>query len=508
MNSNHGNKIIAVNTMLLTVRMVFVMAIGLYSTRIVLQVLGASDYGIYNVVGGFVSMFAFINTSMSNGIQRFYNFALGENDGRSLSKVFSTAVRIQVIIAFAILFLIETVGIWYLKEKMVIPIERQEAALYCFQFSTMTMFISVFQLPYIALVMARERMNFYAIVSIIDAVLKLIIVVVLPYIAVDQLIIYGFLLMLISVVDFFLYFIYVKREFPNDVILVKSDKVLFKEMISFSGWNCFGSFGVVMCNQGLNLILNFFFGTVVNAARGIAFQVAGACKSFVFNITTASRPQMTQSYAEGNVNRSISIMESMSKMCFVSLFVLALPIVIELDFILEIWLGDSIPNYTKIFTMLVVAESLISVFNPPISFMVHATGKMKRYQLITTCVSLTSLPIAFVFLKFGMEPYSVFAVSIFFTILCQIVSVLILRSLISFPIRKYFNHVVLPMIYVVIASVLLPYIFHRLLQEGWWRLIVVSVASCISLLVSSYLLGLNTSERTILVELVKKRISE
>ena len=421
-----GNSRIAVNTVLLTIRMLFVMAIGLYSTRVVLRVLGASDYGIYNVVGGFVSMFAFINTSMSNGIQRFYNFALGRNSKNSLSDVYSTAISIQVIIALIVLILTETIGLWYLYQKMVIPPNRFQAALYCFHFSVISLVLGVFQLPFMAMVMAREKMNFYAIVSILDALIKLFIVIILPHVDYDQLIVYGFLLMVISLVDLLLYYFFVKHNYRSDIVYRKPDKDLFKEMLLFSGWNCFGSFGVVMYNQGLNLILNFFFGTVVNAARGIAFQISGACKSFVFNITTASRPQMIQSYAEGNYKRSLSIMESMSKLCFLSLFILALPVVLEIDFILNIWLGGNIPTYTKIFTLLIVSESLIGVFNPPVSFMVHATGKMRNYQLITTTVSLAVLPVAYILMKVGFEPYFVFVASLFFTLLCQIVSVFLL----------------------------------------------------------------------------------
>lgn len=503
MNSEReGNSRIAVNTILLTIRMFFVMAIGLYSTRVVLRVLGASDYGIYNVVGGFVSMFAFINTSMSNGIQRFYNYALGRNSGKSLSDVYSTAISIQLIIAFLVFILTETLGLWYLYQKMVIPPDRFHAALYCFHFSVVSLVLGVFQLPYMAMVMARERMNFYAIVSILDALIKLIIVIALPHIEYDQLIVYGFLLMIISLVDLLLYFFYVKHHYNTDTTYHKPDKELFKDMLSFSGWNCFGSFGVVMCSQGLNLILNFFFGTVVNAARGIAFQISGACKSFVFNITTASRPQMIQSYAEGNHKRSLSIMESMSKLCFLSLFILALPVVVEIDFILRIWLGSNIPEYTKIFTLLILSESLIGVFNPPVSFMVHATGKMKKYQLLTTCVSLTVLPVAYFLMKLGLEPYFVFIASLFFTSLCQIVSVYILRALLVFSVKGYLQKVIIPMAIVVLLSSLIPLLVHIVMDSGWLRLIIVVLCSIICVLFSAFFVGLNSNERSVVLSFV------
>lgn len=385
---------------------------------------------------------------------------------------------------------------------MVISEDRFNAAFYCFQFSVISLIFSILQLPYMALVMARERMNFYAIVSVLDAILKLIIVLFLPIINYDHLISYGFLLMLITFVDLILYYGYVKYKFPNDIQLVKNDSELFKKMLSFSGWNCFGSFGGVVSIQGLNLILNLFFGTAVNAARGIAFQISSACKSFVFNITTASRPQMTQSYAEGNIRRSVDIMESISKFCFFSVLILALPVITEIDFLLFLWLGNNIPIYTKIFTVLIVAESLISVFNPPVSFMVHATGKMRNYQLITTIVSLLSLPIAYFLLNLGNEPYFVFLASIGVTTVCQIVSVILLKTLIDIRILEYIRKVIIPMLLVVITSCIIPFIAHSFMPIGWLRLIIVVFLSFISVIISSLYLGLSHSERSVVFALI------
>ena len=506
-NSNQdNNKRIAANTILLTIRMVFVLAIGLYTTRVVLNVLGASDYGIYNVVGGFVAMFAFINTSMSNGIQRFYNFELGKSGGGSLNLVFNTAIRIQMMMALVVLILTETVGLWFLYEKMVLSDGRFIAAMWCFQFSVASLLLSVLQLPFAALVIAHEKMDFYAVLSIIDAVLKLGIAVSLPFFSGDKLVVYGALFLLITIVDTVLYVIYTKKQYPYDVMLGKGNKTLYKEMLSFTGWNFFGSFGGVMRDQGMNLLLNFFFGPVANAARGVAYQVMGACQSFVGNITTASRPQMTRSYAEGNIERSMNIMNSMSKLSFMSILIFALPVVLEIDFILKKWLGEEVPDYTSIFLFWIMAESLVDVFNPPVSFMVHATGKMRRYQVVGTMVSLFALPVAYVFLELGNEPYVVFIVAFVFRIIYQIVSVLILRTLITLSARRYLQDVIFPMLLVVLLSIVMPYFLHVLMNEGWTRLFIVGGVSVISVLISSFFVGLNVNERNLVFSMVASRI--
>lgn len=508
MSNQANNKRIATNTLLLTIRMLVVMVIGLYSTRVVLRVLGVTDFGIYNVVGGFVSMFAFINASMSNGIQRFYNYEYGKNGGGTLSHVYNTAFRIQFFISVIIFIATETIGLWYLYEKMVIPEERFSAAFYCFHFSVCSLVLSIMQLPFSALVMAHERMNFYAMLSILDALLKLIIVIALPSIYGDHLIVYGFLFMMITIVNFVLYVFYVNKNFKEDVRYGKGEKLLYKEMLSFTGWNFFGSFGNVLRDQGLNMILNLFFGTVVNAARGIAFQVMGACKSFVSNITTAARPQMTQSYAEGNLHRSIAIMNGMSKACFMSFLLLSLPVVIEIEFILNIWLGHEVPDYTQVFIVIIIAETMIDVFTPPISFMVHATGKMKKYQLVSTIINLLTLPVAYLFLKEGYLPYYVFIVTFVFSLIRQSVSVFILSTLVSFSVWKYVIDVVIPMIFVVSFSIILPLLAHYCLPMGWWRLIVVGTTAILCVAVSSFIIGLNEKERGLIMQIVRIKLQK
>lgn len=502
------NQLIAKNSVLLTIRMVIVLAIGLYTSRVILQILGVENYGIYNVVGGFVSMFAFINTSMTNGIQRFFNFELSKNGEDGARRVYHCALFTQFVVAIITIIALETFGLWYLHNKLVIPPERFIAAQYVFHFSVVAVLLSILGVPYSAAITAHEKMDYYAIVSILDIVLKLGIVFALPLFDADSLVVYGFLMILISIIDFLLYFIYAKKHFPELSGHVNVDKPLLKNILSFSGWNLFGSFGVVMKEQGLNLLLNAFFGPVVNAARGVAYQILNGVQSFIVNITTAARPQLTQSYAQGNVQRTFNIMYSMSKLCYISVFIFALPVMLEVESLLSLWLGNNVPEHTPAFVVLIVGASLIHVFNPPTSFVVHATGNMRRYQTWTTVFSLLLLPVAYLFLINGSSPEIVFVLYFIFMLLGQVLSLIILRSIVSFSLREYFAKVIWPCVILSLVSSIIPVTLHLIMQQSYLRLFVVSIVAGICVLLSSFYLGLNVSERAIIVDFVRNKIKK
>lgn len=505
---NKNNQLIAKNSVLLTIRMVVVLIIGLYTSRVILHVLGVEDYGIYNVVGGFVSMFVFINTSLNNGIQRFFNFELGKNGVEGARRVYHCALCTQFIIAFIIVVAIETFGVWYLHNKLVIPAERFLAAQYIFQFSVISILFTILSVPYCAAVTAHEKMNYYAIVSIIDVILKLIIVFLLPFINADSLVIYGALIVLVSALNFLLYFVYACNHFPEMHGCFIIDWDLIRKMFSFSGWNLFGSFGGVMKEQGLNLLLNAFFGPTVNAARGVSYQLSHGVQSFVGNITTASRPQITQSYAQGNVNRTFNIMYSMSKMCYISVFIFALPVILETDLLLKLWLGDSVPEHTHAFVVLIVGASLIHVFNPPTSFVVHATGKMKKYQTISTLFNLLILPVSYFFLNNGSSPEIVFVLYFVFMLLGHIICLILLRSIIFYSIKDYIIKVIWPCALLSIAACILPSLLHVMMDESFMRLFIVSIVSGICVLFFSFYLGMNISERALVTDFVKKKLNK
>ena len=499
-----ANTRIAKNTVFLTLRMLLVLVISLYSSRVVLQVLGVEDFGIYNVVGGFVSMFGFLNSSMTNSIQRYYNFSIGKDGEAALPNVYFAAFVIQTILAIIVLILVETFGLWYLYNKMVIPDGRMTAAFWLFQFSVISMLFVILEVPYASAVMAYEKMNFFAIISVLDAMLKLVVVLILPMFEGDSLIWYGVLILGITIINFLLYFIYSKRKFKYLQLKRVKDGALFKGMLSFSGWNLFGTFALMMKEQGLNMVLNLFFGPVVNAARGVAYQVINAIRGFTSNIYTAARPQFTQSYAQGDSHRTIQLMFSTSKLCFILLLMLSLPVMFEADYVLKIWLGDNVPDYTQIFVVLVIISSLITVFNPAMSFVVHATGKMKTYQVAGALIDLLILPVAYLFLKMGFQPESVFIVSIVFNIIQQIVSLIIVNKLVPFSIKEYIVRVWVPLSIVVLIAVIPLLGIHSFMSQGFLRLCIVVVVSSFVIMGLSYCAAFNNSERLIFKGFVKK----
>ena len=408
-----SNGQIARNTLFLYIRMVVVMCITLYTTRLILQVLGVDDYGIYSVVCGFVSMLGFLNTSITNATQRYYNYQIGQGQVESVKCVFTSALLIQLMLCGIILLLGETIGLWYIENKLVLASERQTAALWVYQFSLMTVCVSLFQTPYSAAVMAFEKMNFYAIISIIDAVLKLIIVLLLNKCSGDKLVCYGLMLFIVSLTSWSLYVLFVKAKIKHIKLSFPISTTMLKSILSFSGWNVFSSFSNIVSGQGVNILLNSFFGPIVNASRGVANQVMSAIQYFSANIIVAFRPQLIQSYSAGEYQRTNFLLFSMSKISFVLMLIIALPIVIEINQILNFWLGDKIPEYTAVFSSLVIISMLINILNSPISVMAHATGNIRRYEFFYGIITASILPISYVFLKLGYNAQIVYVINIF-----------------------------------------------------------------------------------------------
>lgn len=504
--ASQDNKRIVKNTAFLYMRMLIVLALSLYTTRVVLATLGIEDYGIYNVVAGFVSMFAFLNNSLANGAQRFYNFKLGEGKRDEISLVFSSSMIIQILLAVLLLILLESFGVWYINNKMVIPAERLTAAFWIFHCSVASLIFVVLQVPFSAAILAFERMDYYAVVSIIDAILKLGIVLALPLIGADHLIVYGILTLLISIVNFLLYASYCRIRFRGETMMIWKikDVTLMKEMTSLSGWNVFGTFAYMIKDQGLNVLLNSFFCPGVNAARGVAMQIHSALQGFSTNIVAAIRPQLVQSYSAGNKRRVENMMFSMSRLVFLMLFILSLPIVIELPYILKLWLSGNIPQYTVIFTDLIIVNMIITSMNTPLSQVVHATGKMKWYQIGTSIVICSILPISYLFLKMGYSPISTFVISIIITVVNQIVCLFLLRNIFPYSICLYFTKVVLPCVLLSIVTPILPFFLHCNMNEGFIRLLSVAGISMITTAILAYWLVLTKDEKKLISSYIEK----
>lgn len=456
-----NNKRIAKNTMMLYIRMLLQMVIGLYTSRVVLQALGFVDYGIYNVVGGVVSMFEFLNGSMGTATSRFLTFELGSgNDKTRMRQVFSTALIIHAVIALFMALLCETVGYWYLCNEVVLPIERLDAAKIVFHLSIIAMIISVISVPFNAAIISHEKMGAFAYISILEVSLNLACVIALQYIGYDKLIIYAIFILLIKIIIRIIYSAYCSRHFDETHGKLSFDKDLFKNMASFAAWIMNGSLAAVCYTQGLNLLLNAFFGPVINAARGVAVQVQSKVTGFCTNFQAAVNPQIIKQYASGEKEYLYKLIVISSKYSILLLFVLSLPIILEIPFILKVWLKD-VPDYTSEFVVITLIIGIIESMRNPINTAMHATGNIKKFQIIEGTASLLILPAAYVCLKFGMGPISVFYVQMIGFIALQIIRIFLVCPAIGMQKTAYVQGIVVgalkPIIPSVFVSLLIKY---------------------------------------------------
>lgn len=480
------------------------MMVNLYATRVVLDVLGVSDYGIYNVVCGFVAMFGFLNTSMSNAIQRFYNYEFGKNGDLAIVKVYNSALVIQLALAIFVVLLAETIGLWYLNYQMVIAPDRLVAANWIFQFSVISLLFVILQVPYSAAILAYEDMDYYAFVSVLDAVIKLAIVIILPFLIGDSLILYGVLIMLVSILNFVLYYTYSRKKYKILKFKRYFKKDLLRSMMGFSSWNLLGSFAYVIKGQGINLLLNSFFGTIVNAANGIATQVSSAIQTFSSNLVLAFKPQLTHSYAIGDYTRAEQLMLSMSKISYVLMLIIAVPIIAEIDYILSLWLKSNIPNYTSTFVILTIASMMINILNTPVTQMIHASGKMKMYQLTTSIVVCSILPISWIFLKLGYDANSVFIITIVISAINQVACLSVLHAIFKFDWGKYLRVVILPCIIITIVTFVIVIHVKPILPSSILRLLIIFTINLG--LVGTLLYTTMTAEEKSNIKLLGKKI--
>ena len=494
MSTSENNKRIAKNTLMLYIRMLITMVVGLFTSRIVLQTLGVEDYGIYSVVGGIVSMFTFLNGGMISATQRYLNFELGRGNQEQLSKVFSTSVQIHALISLVVLLLSETIGLWFLYEKLVIPAERLDAAFWVFQFSIVACVVNIISVPYNAVIVAHEKMSVFAYMSILDVVLKLLIVYLLYISPWDKLVAYAALLLCVSLLMRWIYARYCQKHFSEAHYRHHFDKALLKEIFSFSGWGFLGNLAVMLYSQGLNMMLNIFFGPVVNAARGIALQVQGVVQGFVGNFQMALNPQITKSYATGDLAQMHSLMFRSARFSFFLLFLLALPILLEANYILQLWLGK-FPEDTVVFMRWIIGTSLIFTISNPSIIANQATGRIKEYQIVIGGILLLILPISYIGLVLGAPAYSVFIIHFCVETITQIPRMYLLRKLIDLSIREYIYNIYLRILIVVLISILLPLYLHCQMSEGFFRLVCVGSVSVVSVGITVFLLGLTVGER-------------
>ena len=479
-NPVSSNKRIAKNTLMLYFRMLLTMVIGLYSSRIILSELGISDYGLYCVVGGVVTMFTFVNGSLSAGTQRFLTFELGRGDTEKLKKVFSTAIAIHTFLAIIILFLAETIGMWFLLNKMNFVPNRVDAAIWVYQFSIAACMVNVIQVPFMSTLIAHEKLDIYAYMSIYDAVMKLVIVFLLAFAPFDKLIFYGLLILLVNISSAIIYNTYCRKHYEECRFVYDFDKDTFKRMFSFSAWDIVGSMASIGQSQGVNIVINMFCGTVVNAAYGISATVNNLVMGFVNNFLMAANPQIVKYYAQKQLNEMFSLVINTAKLASYLLLFIGIPIFIEIEFLLKLWLVEY-PPYAPLFLRIILVQSWIQTLGTPTIRALHATGNIKLMNILVGLLLLLILPATYLMFRLGCPPETVLYINIIPWIIAIPIRLILLYRYCHFPVMSYIKKVLV--LGVVIASICyaIPYSVYSLLSlDKLEQFLIVGMVSMIS----------------------------
>lgn len=507
-SSSTNNKRIAKNTMVLYFRMLLLMLVSLYTVRIVLKTLGIVDYGIYNVVGGVVSMFVILSSTMATASQRFFAFDIGSNNTDKLKQTFSLTFLLYILISIVVLVLGETLGLWFLNNKMQIPESRIDAANWVYQFAILSFIASLVAIPYNAIIIARERMTIYAYVSIAEVILKLLAVFFLMFIDADKLKLYAVLMFIVSCFVTVTYYIICRKRFIETRYQFFWDKEIFVSLFSFSSWKLIGSLSGLLGNQGLNILMNVFFGPAINAAKGISTQINTVVTSFSNNFYMSVRPQITKAHAENNTDYSIQLMLRSSKFAFFLLLVISLPILFKASFVLNLWL-DETTLYMIYFTKLVIIYSLINSLENPLTALVQATGNIKKYEVFVGAITLLVLPISYILYKLGFSPEIAYYIQIGLCIIALFVRLYILRELFSFKVSLYLNKVLFIILLVLIVAIIPPLVISFLWDDNtWFNFIMISIICVLSVLCSVYFIGLESSEKKWMKEFILKKIQK
>lgn len=505
MSNLDNNKRIAKNTILLYIRMLITIAIGLYIGRELLNELGVNDYGIYNVVGGIVAMLAFLNSAMTSASQRFISFELGFNNPKKLNIIFCTSVNIHIIIAIIIFILAETIGLWFLNSHMNIAEERMYAANLVYQCSLFTFLFTVISVPYNACIVAHEHMKAFAYISIIDILMKFFIVYSLRFAQFDKLIIYSILLLINSIIIRIINSIYCKKNFSECHFHFYFDKKLFREMFSFAGWSIIGNLGFSFKDQGSNIILNLFYGTSINAARGIALQVNGIISSFSGNFLMAINPQIIKQYASNNILESIQLVYAGCRYSFYLLLIISIPMLINLDYLLCLWLGN-VPLYTANFLYLAIIAALFASMSGPLVTAMQATGRIKIFQILICITMLSELPLAYLILKMEFPPYFVMIPTIIVTIIGLFVRFILLKQMINlYSMTYFFINIFIKNIVIALICFFISFYITKDFNDSFIDFIFSSVISFIITLSTIFLLGTSKSEKIFIINRITKK---
>lgn len=491
MSNSDNNKRIAKNTLALYFRQILILLVSLYTVRVVLNVLGVEDYGIYNVVAGIVTLFSFLSGTMASATQRFFSFALGKNDHEQLKKVFSVNLIIYVAIAIIAIILLETAGLWFVNEKLEIPACRFDAAVYIYHFGVFTFIVTILTSPFMAMIIAHEDMQIYAYVSILEALMKLGVVFLLMYIDTDKLELYGLLLFIVSIVNALIYVTIAFRKYKE--CQFKNfywDKNLLHEITGFTGWTLFGQITTVIRNQAVTILINQVFNPIVVASRSIALSISGYIGVFASNFNTSLYPPIIKSYSVNRKSEMFSLIVNGSKLTFFLMWVIALPLLLEMEMILNVWLKNPPPD-AVLFTQLNIIESLILSISLPITTAARAPGKMKTYELTLGIIQLSIFFVSWGVLKMGYPAYSVFVVAIGANIVMFFVRLFIVSNLIDLSKKNFILKVLLPVMGVILLSTIASYLLQKLLPEGVIYSVIVLLFSVIINIIAMYYVGLD-----------------
>lgn len=500
----HNTQRIARNTLMLYVRMLVLLLVGLYTSRVVLTALGENDFGVYNVIGGVVSMFTIISGALTTAVTRFITFEMGKGTSSQINKVYSTAVIIQIILALLVVILAEPLGLWFIDNKMTIDPSRIPAARWVLQFSLLAFVINLMSVPQMAMITAHEKMSAYAYIGLLDGFLRLGAALLISYAASDRLILYAALMAAGVLIVRLAYGIYCRRHFPESKFKPIFETGLIREMFSFAGWNFIGVTSGVLRDHGGNILVNLFFGTALNAARGMAVQLNGAVQGFVTNFMTAVNPQITKSYAAGEKEYMLSLVMKSSRMSFYLLFVLALPILLNTEYLLDLWLKE-VPDHTAGFVRLFLVFALSESLSNPLITAQLATGNIRTYQLVVGGLQLLNIPVAYIFLKAGVAPESTVAVAIAISQICLAARLILLKGMVGLDVGIFFRKVYLNVIAVAAAALIVPMLIVNHLPEGLVGFLISASTAAATAGLSVLFIGFGKEDRKSLYSMITRR---
>lgn len=504
-NIQESNKRIAQNTVLLYIRTFLILIISLYTSRVVINTLGIEDYGIYNVVGGFVAMFSIISATLTGTTQRYLTFELGKVENEKSQEVFGAALNIHIGLSIILLLLLETIGLWFINVHLNIPSERLYATNWVYQCSLLTFLLNILSAPYNAAIIAHEKMGAFAYISLLEVVLKLIAVLLLAFSPFDQLIYYSILLLIVAFIIRIIYTVYCKSHFDETKYVFCRNTILYKDMAGFAGMTFLGGLSNILSNQGVNILMNLFFGVTVNAARGISIQVQGAVTKFVMDFTTAINPQITKSYAANDIQRSLDLVYKGARFSFFLLLMLALPIMFKTPYILQLWLKQY-PEFAVAFVILTLILAMTEVLSTTLTTVILATGTIKKICLWIGGLRILNLPICYVVLKLGAMPTDVFYVLIAMNVVLLLVRIIVASKLTNTNGYLFVKNVILRVSLVAMIATGGTYFINRMCPDTFIGLLILTFFSICTSSAIVYFIGLKETERQVINKIVISKI--